>query len=117
MAHLRRQWHENLQIREPLSGFRLARELQTSPHAPEFPAQREVCMNLQSRSVDPLFGRHEMMLELGRLDMYIARADAEGLSRHEASNDQSCGCCVGGVDKKAFELRARIHESLSAVPV
>ena len=74
-------------------------------------------MNLQSRSVDPLFGRHEMMLELGRLDMYIARADAEGLSRHEASNDQSCGCCVGGVDKKAFELRARIHESLSAVPV
>lgn len=100
-----------------LTSFWLARELQSIPHAPEFPAQREACMNLQTRTVDPLFGRHEMMLELGRLDMYIARSDAESLTRHEASNDQSCGCCIGGVDKKALELRARIHESLSAVPV
>lgn len=99
------------------TGFRLARELQSIPHAPEFPAPREVRMSLQSRSVDPLFGRHELMLELGRLDMYIARVDADSASRHDASNDQPCGCCIGGVDKGALERRARIHESLSAVPV
>lgn len=74
-------------------------------------------MNFQSRPVDPLFGRHEMMLELGRLDMYIARSDAERLARHGPDDILECGCCVNGIDNNALELRARIHESLSAVPV
>lgn len=74
-------------------------------------------MNFQSRSVDPLFGRHEMMLELGRLDMYIAHSDAERLARHGPSDTLACGCCVNGIDNSALELRARIHETLSAVPV
>lgn len=74
-------------------------------------------MNFSSRSVDPLFGRHEMMLELGRLDMYIAGTEAERLARHGPDGTLACGCCVNAVDNTALELRARIHETLSAVPV
>lgn len=74
-------------------------------------------MNFPTRSVDPLFFRHELMLELGRIDMYIASVDAQSSTRHDEINDHACGCCVGGVDKSALERRARLHESLSAVPV
>lgn len=73
-------------------------------------------MSLPTRSVDPLFFRHELMLEVGRLDMYIASVDAQSFREHQAQNDdpQLRFACI---DESAVELRARIHESLSAVPV
>ena len=73
-------------------------------------------MSLPTRSVDPLFFRHELMLELGRLDFYIASVDAQSVREHQAQNDdpQHLFACI---EEGAVELRARIHESLSVVPV
>lgn len=72
-------------------------------------------MSLQSRAVDPLFYRHELMFELGRLDMYIASVDEQAIREHQAQNDdpQPGFVCI---DSGAIQRRAIIHESLSDVP-
>lgn len=73
-------------------------------------------MSLQAHTVDPLFFRHDLMIELGRLDMYIASVDSHRVFALDAQNDD-VGVTPSRIDDGAVERRARIHEALSDMPV
>lgn len=73
-------------------------------------------MSFPAQAVDPLFFRHDLMLELGRLDMYIASIDEQSALERQAHNDD-VGSEFVAIEDGAVERRARIHEALSDMPV
>lgn len=73
-------------------------------------------MRFHAHAVDPLFFRHDLMLELGRLDIYIASVDDQSVLERQAHNDDPEAGFVA-IEEAAVERRARIHEALSDMPV
>ncbi|MEO8461268.1 MAG: hypothetical protein ABI451_12130 [Dokdonella sp.] len=59
-----------------------------------------------SVTVNPLFMRHDLMIELGRLDMVIDKVRS-----HEPSNDDPATI------NDLIVRRARLNEALSQLPV
>lgn len=73
-------------------------------------------MGFRHQQDDPLFQRHDMMLELGRIDLYLDSIDAQIARDWQAQNDDPHDDFIP-IELGALELRARIHEAVSDSPV